>query len=1084
MASFVGRLLVLGIVSKLVSAAAITNNDSPLNPASPLNAPLFQNVTFPSQLLARADGCSSTNPCPEGCCSPFGFCGYGPSFCSSESGCIAAGSQNGTCNLKSECDPGNFPGWGEVWGPEYAMSESCPLNVCCSQFGFCGTTVDFCGSTTVAQPSCDGTSSTKRTIAYYEGWSVTRPCDQMPPSEIPIGAYTHLNYAFLSIDPSTFEIVPATPEEVALFPEFTALKQSKPGLECWLSIGGWAFNDPGPTMFTFSELVASSAAQSSAQSRFFSSLLSFMSQYGFDGVDIDWYRLPLIKEAESSKNSFSLLIARRTLTIIREYPVTPDRNGTTADFSNLVTFMQDLRATLKSANKGYGLSMTIPSSYFYMQDFDIVNLANSIDWFNVMTYDLHGTWDAIDPFIGNLMLAHTNLTEIKQTMDLLWLNNIDPEKVTMGYGFYGRSFTAQDPGCLEAGCPFIGGGNAGSCTQSSGTLSYTEIEAILNDPSNNAVITLDPVAAVQIVTWGGNQWVSFDNQETMEMKQAYANSRCIGGQMVWAASLDNGGIAAGFLSNSTNEFPQGTGQTGTVVNIPPTIWESPNPSVACLPPCTFVLPPVPLATPTVVTWPNVVTTLLSSVNGVIKTMTTTISISPFAVSSIPLWPVTVVETDTLEATFTPVQSVTPPAITVIVPGSIALPPVGNSECTTTVAQQQNNKRAQAVDTPSPIQTGMVSGCTQFYQVVSGDTCTGVVEKFGISISQFETWNPSVGSGCFFMLAGDYYCVAVGAGGIATAAPGGATTTSGCPVITQGATFASSSHFITIHPEPTISVSFSTLPPPVAYTTNTPPDPGPCTGVTGVVGCGTIACAIFGCGGGCGVAACGGGCGITFCGGGCGLGGCGPGCGEGLCLPPITGLPPGDDPDDPEDPICSIRPPPVISISASNIGHTSSSSSTISPTTTTTTTTTTTSSAPTPTLSSFFFIGLASEGTGSDQTFFSIAWPQNLNCDQVVSGSTDYSMTLIDTDGNTIQPVNFNTYIPGASGFTLRGACGFNEDITLTGSDPAFTGNVGSAHILCERENHASTGCDNDFATEPFFNCIVDGSNDFCFGQQG
>ena len=24
-----------------------------------------------------------------------------------------------------------------------------------------------------------------------------------------------------------------------------------------------------------------------------------------------------------------------------------------------------------------------------------------------MTYDLHGTWDSIDPFIGNLMLAHT-----------------------------------------------------------------------------------------------------------------------------------------------------------------------------------------------------------------------------------------------------------------------------------------------------------------------------------------------------------------------------------------------------------------------------------------------------------------------------------------------------------------------------------------------------------------------------------------------------------------------------------------------------------------------------------------------------
>jgi DUF917 family protein len=54
-----------------------------------------------------------------------------------------------------------------------------------------------------------------------------------------------------------------------------------------------------------------------------------------------------------------------------------------------------------------------------------------------------GTWDAGDPYIGNIMLAHTNLTEIRQTMDLLWRNNIDPSKVTMGIGFYGRSILSR-----------------------------------------------------------------------------------------------------------------------------------------------------------------------------------------------------------------------------------------------------------------------------------------------------------------------------------------------------------------------------------------------------------------------------------------------------------------------------------------------------------------------------------------------------------------------------------------------------------------------------------------------------------------
>ena len=76
----------------------------------------------------------------------------------------------------------------------------------------------------------------------------------------------------------------------------------------------------------------------------------------------------------------------------REYPVASDRGGVKADFNNLVTFLQNLRTALKSNGNNFGLSITIPSSYWYLQHFDIVNIAKTIDWFNIMTYDLHGTW--------------------------------------------------------------------------------------------------------------------------------------------------------------------------------------------------------------------------------------------------------------------------------------------------------------------------------------------------------------------------------------------------------------------------------------------------------------------------------------------------------------------------------------------------------------------------------------------------------------------------------------------------------------------------------------------------------------------
>lgn len=106
----------------------------------------------------------------------------------------------------------------------------------------------------------------------------------MSPSEIPLGYYTHLNFAFVYIDPTTFELAPMASDVAALYSNITQLKMINPGLQVWLSLGGWAFNDPGPTQTTFSDL----AASSSNQKTFFASLITFMVNYGFDGVDIDW----------------------------------------------------------------------------------------------------------------------------------------------------------------------------------------------------------------------------------------------------------------------------------------------------------------------------------------------------------------------------------------------------------------------------------------------------------------------------------------------------------------------------------------------------------------------------------------------------------------------------------------------------------------------------------------------------------------------------------------------------------------------------------------------------------------------------
>lgn len=98
-----------------------------------------------------------------------GICGMGPKFCGD--GCTS------DCGRKSDCDAG--------WGMQWSKAGPCPLNVCCSEFGFCGTTQDFCRGKTVTSPSCSASagSANKRIIGYYEGWNYQRSCDSklLPP---------------------------------------------------------------------------------------------------------------------------------------------------------------------------------------------------------------------------------------------------------------------------------------------------------------------------------------------------------------------------------------------------------------------------------------------------------------------------------------------------------------------------------------------------------------------------------------------------------------------------------------------------------------------------------------------------------------------------------------------------------------------------------------------------------------------------------------------------------------------------------------------------------------------------------------
>ncbi|KAL6229363.1 hypothetical protein BDW75DRAFT_249828 [Aspergillus navahoensis] len=62
-----------------------------------------------------------------------------------------------------------------------------------------------------------------------------------------------------------------------------------------------------------------------------------------------------------------------------------------------------------------------------------------------------------------------------------------------------------------------------------------------------------------------------------------------------------------------------------------------------------------------------------------------------------------------------------------------------------------------VSTPSPVQTGIIETCNEFYKVVTGDTCYDIAVENDVALSDFYDWNPAVKTDCTGLQA-DVKCI--------------------------------------------------------------------------------------------------------------------------------------------------------------------------------------------------------------------------------------------------------------------------------------------------------------------------------------
>merc|ERR1719288_53063 len=253
---------------------------------------------------------------------------------------------------------------------------------------------------------------------------------------------------------------------------------------------------------------------------FIKSALRFLRQYNFDGIDLDW-----------------------------EYP-TLRAGGRPQDKDNYATFIEEMRQAFESEARKTGkerllISMAVPASLEYAgEGYDIAQLDQDLDFFNLLTYDYHA---AQEPAVNH----HSPLyrpddwseydfrkdLNIDSTVRFYLDNGATRDKLVLGIPTYGRSFTLANPDVHEIGSPATGPGEQGSGTKEDGYLAYYEIcNKILNDAWD--LVTQYP-GFMGPYAHSGNQWVGFDDVDAVVEKAFYVAEEELGGIMFWTIDNDD-----------------------------------------------------------------------------------------------------------------------------------------------------------------------------------------------------------------------------------------------------------------------------------------------------------------------------------------------------------------------------------------------------------------------------------------------------------------------------------------------------------------------------------------------------------------
>ncbi|MCG6493631.1 glycoside hydrolase family 18 protein [Kitasatospora sp. A2-31] len=300
------------------------------------------------------------------------------------------------------------------------------------------------------------------------------------------------------------------------FNQLRKLKAKNPQLRTVISLGGWSW----------SKYFSDAAATEESRRRFVSSCIDLYirgnlpvlagSPEGgtgaaagvFDGIDLDW-----------------------------EYPGGGGDAGNVVrpeDGRNFTLLVQEFRRQLDrlSGRKGphYLLTAAVAANETVAARLELPELARSIDWLNLMTYDLHGPWEGKGPanHHANLYADPSDPEPRRRSADgavqYYTRHGLPAAKTVLGVPFYAHGWTGVPAGDR--------GGLYQPATGTTADRSYKEVGALPGEVH----VDRDHGASWK---YDGNDFYSYDTAEVLTQKARYTRWNDLGGVMVWSLDGDD-----------------------------------------------------------------------------------------------------------------------------------------------------------------------------------------------------------------------------------------------------------------------------------------------------------------------------------------------------------------------------------------------------------------------------------------------------------------------------------------------------------------------------------------------------------------